>query len=90
MDLKFLKQVGALENFTLWVLLLILILSCQATKCWFLLYGLDLCTAGNLNSAVPFPENWRRMMTHFNLGKVNVTWKVKKAKKGLDFLSKKT
>jgi len=77
MDLQLLKQVGALENFTLWVLLLTFILSCQAIKCWFLLHGLELCTAGNLNRAVPFPEKWQCLTTDFNLGKLNVTCKVK-------------
>lgn len=88
MDLKLLKQVGASENFTLWVLLLTLILSCQATKCWFLLHGLDLCTAGNLNRTPPFSDTWQCLMTHFDLGKVNVTWKVKGQKRNWTFFLK--
>lgn len=31
-------------------------MSCQATKHWFLLHGLDLCTAKDLNKAAHFPE----------------------------------
>lgn len=52
----------------------VLILS---NKMLFLLHDLDLCIAENLNRAVPLSEKSQCLTAHFDLWKVNVTWKVK-------------
>lgn len=57
-------------------------MSCQATKHWFLLHGLDLCTARNLNKAAISPEEVAVLEEKGQ--------KKKTPKQGIGFVSKST